>query len=399
MNTQKNVCNIIWVDDEIDTLLSEDEVEIFENRGFNLVGTARTFAEFAYLMDLSYDKVDAVITDANFNTNSLAPNSERDLSGLVKIKECIAKYNEKRSIPFYIFTGRGAILDEKFEDGQLDYFYHNNRYFTKSQFAKMLQQIRIDVEHINSASFRIRNKYAAELKAASLIEKNEEDLMKALLYEETRDRQNTEDYFNLIRKIVERILEESKKLQITPNNIKLSGWKRFLANEDKIFCLKAPQEEIMPKPLMYGLDYLEHIIQDGSHGEGDLELGIDAYVRESKDINLFRSVLYIAMDLCLWLEKYEMSNTKQKQRWSINRDAFKCIGKITQLVGKDGWVVYVCENYQIGSPRNDEYSVGDTIGVIKEVSSNRHPFSYIKEDGTEISVDKYTIAQHIVKLS
>lgn len=399
MNTQKNVYNIIWVDDEVDTLLNESKLRTLEKRSFNLIGTARTFSEFVYLMDLSYDKVDAVITDANFNTNSLVPKSERDLSGLVKLRGCIAAYNEKRCIPFFMYTGRGDFLEEKYEDGELDYFYDNNRYFTKGQFDEMLEQIRIDVEHINSASFRIRNKYAAELKAASLIESNEEDLMKALLYEETGDWNNTEDYFNPIRKIVERILEESKKLKITPHNIKLSGWKRFLANEDKIFCLKSPQEEIMPKPLMFSLDYLEHIIQDGSHGEGYLELGVDAYVRESKDINLFRSVLYITMDLCLWFEKYATSCTKQKQKWSINRDEFKCIGKITQQVGRDGRIVYACENFLIGDPRNDESSVGNTIGIIKDVSPNRYPFSYVKEDGTEITVDKYTTAQHIVRLS
>ena len=399
MNTQKNVYNIIWVDDEVDTLLNESKLRTLEKRSFNLIGTARTFAEFVYLMDLSYDKVDAVITDANFNTNSLVPKSERDLSGLVKLRGCIAAYNEKRCIPFFMYTGRGDFLEEKYEDGELDYFYDNNRYFTKGQFDEMLEQIRIDVEHINSASFRIRNKYAAELKAASLIESNEEDLMKALLYEETGDWNNTEDYFNPIRKIVERILEESKKLQITPNNIKLSGWKRFLANEDKIFCLKSPQEEIMPKPLMFSLDYLEHIIQDGSHGEGYLELGVDAYVREYKDINLFRSVLYITMDLCLWFEKYATSCAKQKQKWNIRKDAFVCTGKVSLQKCSDGNMHFICKNYMLGKPRNNEYSEGDTIGIIRETDKNSIPHQYKNENGEDVVVDKFTALRNIVRIS
>lgn len=399
METQKNVYNIIWIDDDIDSFLGEKVKGSLEGKGFHFLGIARTYGEFVSLMEMFSDRVDAVITDANFNVSSLAPKSEKDLSGLEKVRESIAFYNSKRDIPFYLCTGRGPVLAEKYEDGQLDYFYVNHRYFSKSQLSKMFEKIKMDIEHINSPSFRIRKKYAKELKAASLIESNEACLMNALLYESSENWKNTEDFFNPLRKIVERILEECKKKQIVPQNVTLSGWKRFLENKDSIFCLKNPEEEIMPKPLVHSLVFLIPIIQDGSHGDGDLNLGVDSYVRSTKDINLFRSSLFITMDLCLWFESYCSSMPKQKQKWSIKKDAFVCKGKVSLQKCTDGEFRLVCENYALEAPKNKEYLEGDTIGIIRETGKNKYPFEYYSEDGGKIMVDKYTNTKNIVKLS
>ena len=400
MEMQKNVCNIVWVDDEIDTLLTDSKKNILKRGGFELIGIARTFKDFSHIMATCYDRIDAVITDANFNSES-SPKSEKDLSGFVRMREHIHEYNQKRDIPFYLFTGRRDFLLEKYEDGELDYFEINNRYFTKGEFEEMLEQIRKDVEHINSPSFRIRKKYIKELEAAKLTDGNEECLMNALLYDYSEDWEKTQDYFNPMRKMVERIFVECKKARIVPENMQLSGWKRFLENKDNVYSIREGVGEIMPKPLIYSLDYFLHITQDGSHGDGDLELGIDAYVRENRNINLFRTVLYIAMDLCLWFEKYVKSNSsicEPTPKWKIKEDAFVCVGEVTKQ-DSNGKIVLVCENYLLGEPKNEEYSVGDTIGVIKETSKNRYAFSYKKKDGTNVNVDKYAISKDIVKLS
>lgn len=400
MEMQKNVCNIVWVDDEIDTLLTDSKKNILKRGGFELIGIARTFKDFSHIMATCYDRIDAVITDANFNSES-SPKSEKDLSGFVRMREHIHEYNQKRDIPFYLFTGRRDFLLEKYEDGELDYFEINNRYFTKGEFEEMLEQIRKDVEHINSPSFRIRKKYAKELEAAKLIDGNEECLMNALLYDYSEDWKNTEDYFNPMRKMVERIFVECKNSRIVPKNIKLSGWNRFLENKDNVYSIREGVGEIMPKPLIYNLDYFLHITQDGSHGDGDLELGIDAYVRENRNINLFRTVLYIAMDLCLWYAKNLKNNISicgPTPKWKVKEDAFICVGEVTKQ-DSNGKPVLVCENYLLGEPKNEEYAEGDTIGVIKETSKNKYAFSYKKKDGTDVNVDKYAIPKDVVRLS
>ena len=93
MQTQKTVCNLVWIDDEIDTLITDSKKHLLRREGFKLVGVARTYQEFTQVMDNCYDRVDAVITDANFNKSSLEIKGERDFSGFVKVRECINFYN------------------------------------------------------------------------------------------------------------------------------------------------------------------------------------------------------------------------------------------------------------------------------------------------------------------
>lgn len=411
MNTQENVYNIIWIDDDIDTLLNESKTRILEKRGFNLIGVARTYSEFVYLMDQSYDKVDAVITDANFSSNSLAPKSEKDMSGLVKVRESIAVYNKKRDIPFYLYTGRGEILEEKCEDGELDYFRNNQRYFIKGQFGEMLEQIRIDVEHINSSSFRIRNKYKAELKAASLIDGNEELLMNALLYDYSKDWGNTEDYFNPMRKIAEAIFDQCKRTSILPDIKELSGIRSFLWNKENDNYIIPEGEEIMPRPLVCGLHYFLLITQDASHKRADLNLGIEKYVRETENINLFRSVLFIAMDLCLWYKKCEEETEDESfaPKWYLKETDDTKEAKIDEdsqisipqkgfehegIVKKKGPSVYYCDNFYLQHhDKSGRYKEGDKIRI-KKSKEIKKPF--INGEGEEVT--RFVNLRDIVKL-
>lgn len=400
---ERNVCNVIWVDDEIEVICPEIGLGGLkrELRKYNIevIGKAHTFNEFEGVMAVCRDRVDAVITDANFNDVSRAVAKDEDFKGLIKMIGVIASCNEKRDIPFFLYSGKEEYFN--FQNGELDYFDTNGRRFRKGDFEKMFKKIREDVEHINSPSFRIRKKFAKELEAAKLIDGNEECLMNALLYDYSEDWKNTEDYFNPMRKMVERIFVECKRIQLVPENIKLSGWKRFLENKDNVYSISEGIGEIMPKPLIYNLDYFLHITQDGSHGDGDLELGIDTYVRENRNINLFRTVLYIAMDLCLWYAKNVKNNIsicEPTPKWKVKEDAFICMGEVTKQ-DSNGKLVLVCENFLLGEPKNEEYAEGDTIGVIKETSKNKYTFSYKKKDGTDVNVDKYAIPKDVVRLS
>lgn len=316
---EKSICNVIWVDDEIENICPEFGLgglkRDLKKYNIEVIGKAHSFLEFKELMAICKDRVDAVITDANFNDVSRAVAKDDDFKGLIKMIRIIESYNERRDIPFYLYSGKGAYFS--FQNGELDYFDDNGRRFNKGDYEKMFKRIREDVEHINSSSFRIRKKYTKELKAASLIEGNEECLMDALLYDYSDEWEKTEDYFNPIRKVGESIFDECKRLKIIPPIYELNAISRFLnygCNEN--FSVISG-EEIMPKPLARSLWFFLDITQDGSHKKGELKLGVDKYVRETKNINLFRSVLYIAMDLCLWYEKVrdEANNPAFVPQW------------------------------------------------------------------------------------
>lgn len=393
MEMQKSVCNIVWVDDEIDTLLTDSKKRILKKEGFELIGIARTFKDFSHIMTVCYDRVDAVITDANFNSESTAIKHERDLSGLVKMKDCIYAYNQKRDIPFYLFTRRGEYLSEKYVDGELDYFEANGRYFAKGEFDELLQKIRKDVEHINSPSFRIRKKYAKELDAASLIDGNEEILMNALLYEYSEDWKNTKEHFNSMRNIADSIFSACKRNGIIPDVGELNQIGKFLGGkEHETYVIT---QEIIPKPLARGLWYFLDITQDASHNKEELTLKVREYVRETQNINLFRSVLYIAMDLCLWYKrsKEEAELSEFKPKWSLKEVEVKNevqikVCKYEGVVRMKLQNVYYCGRYLLQKPKDNKYKEGDRIRIYDDEENGRWKFKHF-DDGKETVVDRF----------
>lgn len=394
MMEQKHVFNVIWVDNDIDTLMDMNTKRILDKKGINII-SAHNSIEFREVMEMSYDRIDAVITDANMPKFGNQPKNERDLSGFEDVKASIERYNQKRDIPFYLYSGRGDYLSERYENEGLEYFEYNQRVFSKGQISQLLEQLKNDVEHINSPSFRIRKKYNKELTAAAIIDDNENDLFDALLYDYSEDWKNTEGFFNPIRKIVERIFVQSKKNGVIPSSLsELNSFSNFLQGKDPYFEVKVGFD-IMPKPLIHSLEYMLSITQDGSHGDGDLKLGVDKYVRKSKNINLFRTILYIAMDLCLWYEEScKIAIAEKMNKWQVKENcSFEYRGIINEIDGK-----MVCGSFLLHN-KDNSYYVGDEVGIKlhkgKPITPNKHIFSY-SENGHEIVVDKYAYPNNII---
>ncbi len=298
MKTEQTVFNIIWLDDQIDDLYKIYKKELRDSQIKVLGKGAHDIDEFERQMQKYKYAVDAVVTDANFNIKV-----KDDFDGLMDVSYLIKKYNKERPIPFLVFSGRDNLVDTV-NKRTLDQF--DGRFEKQKGISPLIEAIKEFILKVNSKEFRIRNKYKDELAAASLIKGNEESLMNALLYDYAEDWEKTEDYFNPMRKIVEAIFDESKTLRIIPPTFtgsKLSPISKFLNNGVYENYSIIEGEELMPKPLARSLWYFLDITQDCSHKNGDLKLGVDKYVQDTKNVNLFRTVLYIAMDLCLWYKK------------------------------------------------------------------------------------------------
>ena len=112
--------------------------------------------------------------------------------------------------------------------------------------------------------------------------------------------EKTATYFNVLRKIVERIFERSKDRKIIAPIRSLNAWSKFLQNKDENYEI-IDSIEIMPKALVNSLKYLLDITQDGSHSTSSCF--VDKYIRDNGGINIFRSALHITMELCLWYDK------------------------------------------------------------------------------------------------
>lgn len=311
-----NVYNVIWADDEIDSYRRDNTVTtVLKSQNVHLLDYAHTSSELKEKLTEWEDIVDAVITDGNFDKRKTV-DIIKSTSGLSDVMTFISDFNRKRFIPFFLYTGKGALLKEKFTDGELEYFEKRNRIFEKGSFSKLLTTLKAEVDRINTPSFRILNKYKEEFEAAKNIEDAERYLITGLLYLYEDDSwKNVQDYFNPARKIVERMLTKCMELNILPPKTSLNNASRYFSNtsNDNHIRLK---EEVMPRTLAESLFYFLKITQDGSHDENDMNLGVDKYVRENKNINLYRTILYIVMDLLVWFDKvYKKHKNNQLPLW------------------------------------------------------------------------------------
>ena len=348
------VYNVIWVDDEVDQLMN-DSKRLLKNYGINIIEWAHTAQEFHDKIKNRLDLVDAIITDANFGDKDTdLIKNENTLRGLRELERNIEAIRKTREIPFFLYTGRFDLLDDK-DDDEFRYFKETNRIFRKEDGpSELFNRICQDVAHINSLEFLIRNRYLTELDAAKRIQENEEGLYEALKYDFSKELESekTASYFNVLRKIVERIFEQSKRRKIIAPIRSLNAWTKFLQNKDENYEI-VESLEIMPIALVNSLKYLLNILQDGSHSTDSCV--VDRYIRENGGINIFRSALHITMELCLWYDKYlqEHHNTQENAKsWRIrenqkNNGIFKYEGKIV-IPEQDENGVWHCEECLVG---------------------------------------------------
>ena len=302
-----NVYNIIWADDEIDTLIDERVIEDLKKKEFNLIGVARNGIELELRMKEN-NNIDAVIVDANFNETDTRIVSERDTSGLTYARSLYHRYEKK--LPFFLYSGRSEeLLKEIYQFNQafLSDFPRHERWFSKNhreEYDEMLNKIKVVVDEVKSPRFILRNRYTFELNAASLFDA-EDAILDFLVRDYTNTLGEIVEPFVMIRRITECLFDQCAKLKlIPPINDNINGTSKYFKfgeyKKDKVVQYRMLGTPLMPKPMAVALDYMVDITQDASHSKEGLKYKVDEYYKQTKDVMLLRSVAYILIDVIKW---------------------------------------------------------------------------------------------------
>lgn len=368
-----NVYNIVWADDEIDDLLDRETIAELESNGFRIVGQAHDGKELESLLKKP-EMIDAVIVDANFNESTTEISSERATSGLDYARG-LYLHKLKERIPFFLFTNRSdELLKDIYKDNKkfLEDFPRHKRWFHKSdEYEKMLKAIKEAVE--KSPYFILRNKYSEEFSAAKLIPNAENLLLKGLQSDfiDFSSNYSIIESFNPARMLFENIISKCQEQGYIPYLSSLNSVCDFL-DQKKVdgYRLLTP---IMHKTLIRSLDYFLSITQDGSHDNSRLSLDVIDYVRTRQNDNLYKSILFIAMDLLLWYKELLDKTPSSNGLWT---GSYEAIGKVCATTNNDRIVYIVNGEYQIED--NGEIHDGDEIFIIKS-HQNKHPFNSINK--------------------
>lgn len=307
---------VIIIDDEVDTFCDEDKLNYCQSEGVEML-KANNIGELEKLLKAYEGWIDAIITDFNFSgRDNSNPKNEQDYSGFDGVRRIVEAYKGKgRDIPYYICSGRPNLVGEYLGYYDLEELTTNGRIFEKYQFREIIAKIKEEADDRQTPEFRIRNQYRSELKAAKscLSECGANQLLETLVYCEEyykQDPATTIKYFNQLRKFIEIIQDKCADKGIVPKGMSLNGFSLFMSGKvgkSNPYCF-VNGKSLMPPALARGLWYFLDITQDASHCTDSLNLKVDQYVQEHTNVLLLKSIVNIALNICLWFNKYYPEN-------------------------------------------------------------------------------------------
>ncbi len=338
--------NVLWIDDQYnDEEMIQFSIEA-ENEGLILNGYP-SFEEGFTALERNLEHFDVILLDGLFFEKKGQVAGTEDEIG---IGRAIAKINElktKKVFPWFVLSGK-----DTFTKGQNSLLKANRAMcFDKTNptdVVKLLEQMQLAA--INQPDANLKHKYANLLATCSAKYIGSEQFARVFALikhiENTEKLANTEDMLNPIRKIIERIFTRMAEIGVIPKTIiSNKGWingsSLFLANKHPDYNHLV---EITPPLISENIHRLLNIIQDASHGEGELKLKVDHYLKTANSDYLFRSCILLLFDLLLWFNNYIELNPDEainKTRWKSKMDWI--IGKVTRIA-ENGWGTFQSEN-------------------------------------------------------
>lgn len=306
--------NVVWIASDADTIV-KNYSESLNGWRINVVGTYGSASILSKddLLSQNADSIDAVIVDAGIPLVDGTPDEE-EFDGFDRILDLKNSITE-REIPFYVYTSvDSSTLKRFFRKSKLAYFLEHDRYYSSNDDLSLkilISRMREELDSIGSIQSKVTNKFKKELDAIPDYKQGE--YTKALsqcMYEEflfSNGDVYTENKFNDLRKIVEDIFESCSINKILPKMdfgaaIQLLSDNAYVDDKrKKAHFLKYDGPDVfMHKTLRYSLSYLKDILNGGSHKDDEKRLDVCDYIRSYKTANLYKSAVYIILDLMIW---------------------------------------------------------------------------------------------------
>lgn len=324
----KQVYNIVWADDEIDSLYDDIAKKLFRASGINVIKAFVNAKSLKAFLGETNSPIHAVVVDANFPWEEFKANKEQDRMGLVKVSQWVEYFD----FPFILFTGRKDLISGE-EAEQFEYFTSNDLVVYKNPaegIMPLINKIKDTVEFRNSTEWIIDNQYRMELECFKTIDSinngHSYPLVRGLLIK-GRDNtiMNAESYFNDIRTDVLGLMNSTAaNYGIVPPDLSLNDFSYFLCLKSNKFSVIEP---IMDQALSGVLQYVVTMTQDGSHGkESGLRFHIHDYVREKRDTLILKSIIFAVIELMSRFMEYLVNHTdveRNRMKWKAKSEGIK----------------------------------------------------------------------------
>lgn len=373
---------VLWIDDQHkDPEMIQFAIEA-DNEGLMLEGFP-SFEEGFEALEGNLEHFDVILLDGLFLEKKGQEAGTEDELG---IGMAIAKINElksKKVFPWFVLSGK-----DKFTKGENSLLKANKaQCFDKtnpSDVVKLFEEMKSAASQ--QPDVQLKHKYSDVLETCSdnlLGTEHFSRLFTLIKHIENLEKiHNTEDMLNPIRKIIERMFTRMTEKGIIPETILsnkgwINGSSLFLANKHSEY---EHLSEITPPVISENIHRLLNIIQDASHGDGELRLKVDRYLKSAQSDYLYRSCVYLLFDLLLWFKDFMANNGDKdtnKNRWKSKLSSGEWIAGVVTNIAGNGWGTFQPDDTlsTISIPpklvSDNRLTVNEKVSVIAEPSPDR----------------------------
>jgi hypothetical protein len=380
---------VLWFDDKFNEL--ENIIEEASLHSIDLVGFTNS-TDGLYELKNNLHNYDAVLCDGLFFKYSNQTGDSVKDDALYDVIQSLRDIRRTKYLPWFILSGQDSFILEtnrvvdlcgnpkvysKHEDSEMQILWNDIISGIQEQSDNQLKII------YNDAFEACTDKYIGNVTSKLLLEALQ-------LTNNNEDNLDTESAFNSIRKIIEKLLASFYNLGFIPEEIKKNpGWinqsSLFLSGNHKSYKYN---KEILTPSIAFILKNILHIIQDGSHIEGNLHLKVDQHVRDLQTPYLFKSIVFQLLDLLVWYKRFSDHNTdpnKNKLFWESNS-----LDDNDWIAGK---IIKIAENgYGTFQPNNGGKTISILPAKVKEFALEEgQPIKVVTKystDGTKLHIDK-----------
>lgn len=359
---QKEEYNVIWIDDEWDTI-GNAFIQICEKRHKIHIKAFNTRREGMDALEQNLKFWDAVILDAKAFNNS-STNEVASVEGLFAARDRLLELRQRRYIPFFVFTRQPDLFEDEMFGMAIGKFYKKD---AKGQ-ADLIEAIKSAVKLSPRHQLRVQYHTALERLYAMDIESGESmlNIFEAMHYPHDHLDFEPVDHYTKLRKILEWNFKESIKYGVIPDeciedgvvNLNQSCCYLCGLNCDHIHLRygdESKKERIVPKhikDMMFLVLYLGNI---KSHTAKLPKDDIDRLERYLKDeVKNSRYLIFsLALQTCeitMWLGRYmdEHSNKEENLKKCVKLEV-KDLKDQEEIIDLTGVIELDNGIYHIGS--------------------------------------------------
>ena len=210
---QKEEYNVIWIDDEWDTI-GKAFIQICEKRHKIHIKAFKTRREGMDVLEQNLKFWDAVILDAKAYNNSSA-NEVADVDGLYEAIRQIERLKLKRHIPYFVLTRQPDLMDDKMFEKSVGKFYKKN---TEGQ-NQLIEDLKKEVGNSPRHQLKVFYNDVMERLYSLDIEAGEDvlNILEAMHYPDRYPDFEPVNHYNKLRKILEWNFKKANKYGIIPD--------------------------------------------------------------------------------------------------------------------------------------------------------------------------------------